>query len=63
MKLYVNFLIYSNRQQIQSKNVSRISWAHWFKKALYYQVALVYMLTRLVTNVSQVLLCLPLQCI
>ncbi|KAF3322051.1 major facilitator superfamily domain-containing protein 12-like protein [Carex littledalei] len=44
------------KQQIQSKNVSRISWAHWFKKALYYQVAMVYMLTRLVTNVSQSLL-------
>lgn len=42
--------------QIQCKDLSRISWAHWFKKVLYYQVALVYMLTRLVTNVSQALL-------
>nr|GMD31544.1 major facilitator superfamily domain-containing protein 12-like isoform X1 [Ipomoea batatas] len=31
----------------------RISWGYWFKKILYYQVALVYVLTRLVTNVSQ----------
>ncbi|KAJ3674596.1 hypothetical protein LUZ60_005212 [Juncus effusus] len=44
------------KQEIQCKRLSRISWAHWFKKALYYQVALVYMLTRLVTNVSQSLL-------
>nr|XP_019704185.1 major facilitator superfamily domain-containing protein 12 isoform X2 [Elaeis guineensis] len=42
--------------QVQCKDLSRISWAHWFKKVLYYQVALVYMLTRLVTNVSQALL-------
>ncbi|XP_043691201.1 major facilitator superfamily domain-containing protein 12-like isoform X1 [Telopea speciosissima] len=34
----------------------RILWTHWFKKVLYYQVALVYVLTRLVTNVSQALL-------
>ncbi|KMZ62392.1 Major facilitator superfamily protein [Zostera marina] len=34
----------------------RIPWIYWFKKTLYYQVALVYMLTRLVTNVSQALL-------
>ncbi|RZS10446.1 hypothetical protein BHM03_00041673 [Ensete ventricosum] len=42
------------KQEIQHKKISRISWAHWFKKILYYQVALVYTLTRLVTNVSQV---------
>uniref|UniRef100_A0A453B7W5 Uncharacterized protein n=1 Tax=Aegilops tauschii subsp. strangulata TaxID=200361 RepID=A0A453B7W5_AEGTS len=41
-------------QPSQDKSLSRISWAHWFKKVLYYQVALVYMCTRLVTNVSQV---------
>lgn len=35
------------------KNNVRISWAYWFKKVLYYQVALVYVLTRIVTNVSQ----------
>ncbi|KAL9268993.1 Major facilitator superfamily domain-containing protein [Drosera capensis] len=29
---------------------------YWFKKALYYQVALIYVLTRLVTNVSQAFL-------
>ncbi|KAJ4769549.1 Major facilitator superfamily protein [Rhynchospora pubera] len=44
------------KKQMQSKNVCRISWAHWFKKTLYYQVALVYTLTRLITNVSQSLL-------
>ncbi|KAF8025409.1 hypothetical protein BT93_F2289 [Corymbia citriodora subsp. variegata] len=32
---------------------ARISWDYWFKKVLYYQVALVYVLTRLVVNVSQ----------
>nr|GMD62541.1 major facilitator superfamily domain-containing protein 12-like isoform X1 [Ipomoea batatas] len=32
---------------------ARICWSYWFKKILYYQVALVYVLTRLVTNVSQ----------
>ncbi|EMS59777.1 hypothetical protein TRIUR3_17345 [Triticum urartu] len=43
-------------QPSQDKSLSRISWAHWFKKVLYYQVALVYMCTRLVTNVSQAFL-------
>ncbi|ONM59065.1 Major facilitator superfamily protein [Zea mays] len=38
------------------KSLSRISWTYWFKKVLYYQVALVYTLTRLVTNVSQAFL-------
>ncbi|KAG5000347.1 hypothetical protein JHK87_021419 [Glycine soja] len=32
---------------------ARISWDYWFKRILYYQVALVYVLTRLVLNVSQ----------
>ncbi|XWS35467.1 hypothetical protein CRYUN_Cryun20dG0000100 [Craigia yunnanensis] len=32
---------------------ARISWTYWFLKILYYQVALVYLLTRLVLNVSQ----------
>ncbi|KAL1300183.1 hypothetical protein AAHE18_18G159800 [Arachis hypogaea] len=32
---------------------ARISWVYWFKRVLYYQVALVYVLTRLVLNVSQ----------
>ncbi|XP_077210353.1 uncharacterized protein LOC143845835 [Tasmannia lanceolata] len=44
------------KQQIQSKSYGRISWAYWFKKVLYYQVALVYVLTRLITNVSQAFL-------
>lgn len=39
---------------LQGNSHARISWAYWFKKILYYQVALVYMLTRLVVNVSQV---------
>lgn len=41
------------KQGVQGKSCSRISWSYWFKKVLYYQVALVYVLTRLVTNVSQ----------
>ncbi|KAF5199062.1 major facilitator superfamily domain-containing protein 12-like [Thalictrum thalictroides] len=44
------------KQEIPGKDHQRISWAYWFKKVLYYQVAAVYMLTRLVTNVSQALL-------
>ncbi|RWW75933.1 hypothetical protein BHE74_00015996 [Ensete ventricosum] len=50
------FLSRRLKLQIQCKKVSSISWTHWFKKMLYYQVALVYTLTRLVTNVSQALL-------
>ncbi|KAK1260001.1 hypothetical protein QJS04_geneDACA010138 [Acorus gramineus] len=46
----------SLKRQSLCLNYTKISWAHWFKKLLYYQVALVYMLTRLVTNVSQALL-------
>ncbi|KAF7824466.1 major facilitator superfamily domain-containing protein 12-like isoform X1 [Senna tora] len=38
---------------IQGKVHARISWVYWFKRVLYYQVALVYVLTRLVLNVSQ----------
>ncbi|KAL6656844.1 hypothetical protein ACP70R_004624 [Stipagrostis hirtigluma subsp. patula] len=45
-----------SNQHRENKRLSRISWAYWFKKVLYYQVALVYTLTRLVTNVSQALL-------
>ncbi|CAM8966754.1 unnamed protein product [Rhodiola kirilowii] len=40
----------------EGKTRERILWSHWFKKILYYQVAMVYMLTRLVTNVSQAFL-------
>ncbi|MCL7042168.1 hypothetical protein MKW94_024233, partial [Papaver nudicaule] len=40
----------------EGKIHQRIPWDYWFKKVLYYQVALVYMLTRLITNVSQALL-------
>ncbi|XP_044489488.1 major facilitator superfamily domain-containing protein 12-like isoform X2 [Mangifera indica] len=38
---------------VQGNRHTRISWVYWFKKTLYYQVALVYVLTRLVINVSQ----------
>ncbi|GKV20809.1 hypothetical protein SLEP1_g30873 [Rubroshorea leprosula] len=38
---------------VQGDCHARISWAYWFQKVLYYQVALVYVLTRLVLNVSQ----------
>ncbi|XP_052621508.1 uncharacterized protein LOC111890547 isoform X2 [Lactuca sativa] len=34
----------------------KIAWTYWFKKVLYYQVALVYVFTRLITNVSQAFL-------
>jgi hypothetical protein len=39
------------------KKRARIAWGYWFKKTLYYQVALLYMLARLITNVSQVGTC------
>ncbi|KAK4285585.1 hypothetical protein QN277_002265 [Acacia crassicarpa] len=38
---------------VQGKVNARISWVYWFKRVLYYQVALVYTLTRLIVNVSQ----------
>ncbi|XP_027339972.1 major facilitator superfamily domain-containing protein 12-like [Abrus precatorius] len=38
---------------VHGKAHARISWVYWFKRVLYYQVALVYVLTRLVLNVSQ----------
>lgn len=44
------------KQQSRCESFSKISWMYWFKKTLYFQVALVYVLTRLVTNVSQALL-------
>ncbi|PKU86643.1 major facilitator superfamily domain-containing protein 12 [Dendrobium catenatum] len=44
------------KQRRHSESFSKISWNYWFKKALYYQVAIVYVLTRLITNVSQALL-------
>ncbi|KAI5058941.1 hypothetical protein GOP47_0025260 [Adiantum capillus-veneris] len=34
----------------------KVSWVYWFKKVLYYQVAFVYVATRLATNVSQAFL-------
>ncbi|CAI0552665.1 unnamed protein product [Linum tenue] len=41
------------KMSIHGNDHMRISWAYWFKKALYYQVGIVYVLTRLVQNVSQ----------
>uniref|UniRef100_A0A0A0K652 Major facilitator superfamily (MFS) profile domain-containing protein n=2 Tax=Cucumis sativus TaxID=3659 RepID=A0A0A0K652_CUCSA len=41
---------------VQGNRGSRISWSYWFKKVLYYQVALAYVLTRLIVNVSQAFL-------
>lgn len=38
---------------VHGKARARISWVYWFKRVLYYQVALVYLLTRLIQNVSQ----------
>lgn len=39
---------------VQGSSHARISWSYWFKRTLYYQVAIVYVLTRLIVNVSQV---------
>ncbi|KAL3622391.1 hypothetical protein CASFOL_033802 [Castilleja foliolosa] len=44
------------KREAHEKGHARISWSYWFNKLLYYQVALVYVLTRLVTNVSQAFL-------
>ncbi|KAH0887405.1 hypothetical protein HID58_063501 [Brassica napus] len=41
------------RITLRETNRARIPWAYWFRKILYYQVAMVYLLTRLVLNVSQ----------
>ncbi|KAL8520503.1 hypothetical protein ACS0TY_011139 [Phlomoides rotata] len=43
----------SLKREAHEKGYARISWTYWFSKLLYYQVALVYLLTRLVTKVSQ----------
>lgn len=53
---YFTFKICSCRlkREAHEKGYARISWTYWFSKLLYHQVALVYVLTRLVTNVSQV---------
>ncbi|XP_047951409.1 major facilitator superfamily domain-containing protein 12-like isoform X1 [Salvia hispanica] len=44
------------KREAHEKGYTRISWTYWFRKLLYHQVALVYVLTRLVTNVSQAFL-------
>ncbi|XP_031128493.1 major facilitator superfamily domain-containing protein 12-like isoform X1 [Ipomoea triloba] len=38
------------------KNGSNTPWTYWLKKVLYYQVASIYVFTRVVTNVSQTFL-------
>ncbi|XP_052171173.1 uncharacterized protein LOC127787250 isoform X2 [Diospyros lotus] len=44
------------KRGVQGISHARISWIYWFKKVLYYQVAIVYVLTRLIANVSQAFL-------
>lgn len=41
------------QMDVHGKARGRISWTYWFKRVLYYQVALIYLLTRLIINVSQ----------
>lgn len=41
------------QMDVHGKARGRISWAYWFKRVLYYQVALIYVLTRLIVNISQ----------
>ncbi|XP_076908209.1 uncharacterized protein LOC143564967 [Bidens hawaiensis] len=41
------------RQDTRGHDYQKIAWTFWFKKFLYYQVALVYVFTRIITNVSQ----------
>jgi Na+/melibiose symporter-like transporter len=41
------------RIDLKETSRARIPWVYWFRKILYYQVAMVYLLTRLVLNVSQ----------
>lgn len=58
MGLYINNYIITClcrlKKDVHGKGYARINWTYWFKKILYYQVAIVYVLTRLITNVSQV---------
>ncbi|XP_031487575.1 uncharacterized protein LOC116255753 [Nymphaea colorata] len=44
------------KRESKIKKIGRIGWKYWLSKVLYHQVALVYVLMRLVTNVSQALL-------
>lgn len=48
------FFFCRSKVGVQGNSHARIAWAYWFKRVLYYEVATVYVLTRLVTNVSQV---------
>nr|POE95636.1 isoform 4 of major facilitator superfamily domain-containing protein 12 [Quercus suber] len=42
-----------SRVRAQGNFHVRIAWAFWFKRVLYYEVAIVYVLARLIVNVSQ----------
>ncbi|CAN6440334.1 unnamed protein product [Victoria cruziana] len=44
------------KHESKIKKIGKIGWKYWLSKVLYHQVAVVYVLTRLVTNVSQSLL-------
>ncbi|KAI3709796.1 hypothetical protein L2E82_39562 [Cichorium intybus] len=44
------------KEDFREHDYQKIAWTYWFKKVLYYQVALVYVFTRLITNVSQAFL-------
>ncbi|MFS7931863.1 putative MFS transporter superfamily, lactose permease [Helianthus anomalus] len=41
------------KEDSKGRAYQKIAWTYWFEKVLYYQVALVYIFTRLITNVSQ----------
>ncbi|CAN6440335.1 unnamed protein product [Victoria cruziana] len=41
------------KHESKIKKIGKIGWKYWLSKVLYHQVAVVYVLTRLVTNVSQ----------
>ena len=53
---YNNYFLLLCRSRVgaQGNFHVRIAWAYWFKRVLYYEVAIVYVLTRLIVNVSQV---------
>ncbi|GLT72348.1 hypothetical protein SLA2020_442910 [Shorea laevis] len=53
LKISIAGLHIQPRSKAQGNSYARIAWAYWFKRVLYYEVALVYVLTRLVINVSQ----------
>nr|XP_023924484.1 major facilitator superfamily domain-containing protein 12-like [Quercus suber] len=52
---YNNYLLLLCRSRVRAQGNFhvRIAWAFWFKRVLYYEVAIVYVLARLIVNVSQ----------